>query len=143
MSFANRWRHLPRGEYAFPGPLRDRLVSAIVAGEKTTTSSLLIEYEHDDEPLPQVGHREVIVDSAGEPVAVTEVTGVWVIRLADVDLAHARDEGEGFTTVRAWRIGHEAFWHSVEYRAAIDDPGFHVDDDTAVVCERFRLIDVS
>jgi hypothetical protein len=30
---------LPVAEFAFPGPLRDQLVAAILAGEKTTTSA--------------------------------------------------------------------------------------------------------
>ena len=32
---------LPVAEFAFPGPLRHRLVAAIVAGVKTTTSGLI------------------------------------------------------------------------------------------------------
>jgi hypothetical protein len=40
-----------------PGPLRDRLVAAIVAGAKTTTSGLVADYEHENEPLPRPGLR--------------------------------------------------------------------------------------
>jgi integrase len=36
---------LPVAEVAFPGPLRDQLVAAIVAGTKTTTSGLVADYE--------------------------------------------------------------------------------------------------
>ena len=32
---------LPVVEFAFPGPLRDQLVAAILAGEKTTTTGLV------------------------------------------------------------------------------------------------------
>ena len=46
---------LPPIEFAFPGPLRDRLLDAIQSGLKTSTSSLLREYEVGDEPLPTVG----------------------------------------------------------------------------------------
>ena len=41
------------GEFAFPGPLRDQLVAAILSGAKTTTSGLLTGYERDGEPLPR------------------------------------------------------------------------------------------
>ena len=41
------------GEYGLPGPLRDELVAAILAGAKTATSSLYAAY--GDEPLPRVG----------------------------------------------------------------------------------------
>ena len=131
---------LPVAEFAFPGPLRDRLVDAILSGAKTSTSGLMAAYEREGEPLPEVGHRAAVVDSAGRRVAVIEVTEVRVIRLAGVDLRHALDEGEGYQSVRQWRSGHEEFWHSAEVRAEMGDPDFAVNDDTLVVAERFRLV---
>lgn len=130
---------MPVVEFAFPGPLRDQLVAAILAGTKTTTSALVADYEHEGEPLPWPGLRQAVVDSAGHSVAVIETTGVRVIRLADVDLAHVLGEGEGFASVAEWRAGHEQFWHSPEVREAMGDPGFTVDDDTLVVAQAFRL----
>ena len=132
---------MPRAEFAFPGPRRDRLVAAILAGEKTATTSLVVGYEVEGEPLPRIGDRAAVVDSADAVVAVVETTSVRVVRLADVDLRHAIDEGEGHRTVQAWRADHEAFWHSDECRRALGDPAFTVDDDTPVVLERFRLLD--
>ena len=131
---------LPVAEFAFPGPLRDQLVAAILAGDKTTTTGLVADYELEGSPLPQPGQRQAVVDSAGNRVAVIEVTAVRVVRLADVDLAHAVGEGEGYASVAEWRAGHERFWHSAQMRAAMDDPGFTVDDDTLVVAEEFRLL---
>jgi uncharacterized protein YhfF len=128
------------GEFAFPGPLRDQLVAAILTGAKTTTSGLVVDYDHGGEPLPRPGDREVVIDSAGEPVSVIEVVAVGVIRLADVDLAHAVGEGEGYASVAEWRAGHEAFWHSDEMRAAIGDPVFTVGDDTLVVAVEFGVV---
>ena len=131
---------LPVMEFAFPGPLRDQLVAAILAGDKTTTSGLVADYEHEGDPLPRPGERHTVIDSAGNRVAVIETTAVRVIRLADVDLAHAVGEGEGYTSVAEWRAGHERFWHSAEYRAALGDPGFTVSDDTLMVAQSFRLL---
>jgi uncharacterized protein YhfF len=131
---------LPVAEFAFPGPLRDQLVAAILDGTKTTTTGLVANYEYEGEPLPQPGQREAVVDSAGNRVAVIELTAVRVVRLADVDLAHALGEGEGYTSVAEWRAGHEEFWHSAEMRAALDDPDFTVHDDTMLVAEEFRLV---
>jgi uncharacterized protein YhfF len=131
---------LPVAEFAFPGPLRDQLVAAIVAGSKTTTSGLVADYEHEHEPLPRPGLRQAVVDSAGHPVAVIETTAVRVVRLGDMDLAHALGEGEGYASVAEWRAGHERFWHSAEMRAALSDPDFRVDDDTLVVAQAFRLV---
>lgn len=135
------WDELPVAEFAFPGPLRDQLVAAILTGEKTTTSSLAIEYERDGEPLPTPGLREAVVDSAGRRVAVIETTAARVVRLDDVDLAHALGEGEGYASVAEWRAGHERFWHSAEVREEMGDPGFTVQDDTLVVAVAFRLLE--
>jgi uncharacterized protein YhfF len=133
---------LPIFEFAFPGPLRDKLVAAVLDGTKTTTTGLLQDYEIEGEPLPVVGSQAAVVDSAGHPVAVIELTEVRVSRLGDVDLDHARSEGEGHDSVAAWRAGHEEYWHGPDYRGWLGDPGFTVDDDTPAVLERFRLVTV-
>ncbi|MFD3328956.1 ASCH domain-containing protein [Streptomyces sp. NPDC058701] len=132
---------LPPYLLGFPGPLRDRLVAAVLSGAKTSTTGLLPEYEAEGEPLPEAGQRAVLVDSDERPVAVLEVTGVRVVRLADVDLRHALDEGEGYGSVAEWRAAHERFWHSAPMREAVGDPAYTVDDDTQVVAERFRVVE--
>lgn len=129
---------LPIVEFAYPGPLRDTLVTAVLTGAKTTTASLLIQYA--DEELPRVGERGAVVDSAGVVVGVIETKGVDIVALKDVSLQHALDEGEGYADVAQWRAGHERFWHSTEVRAELGDPHFTVDDDTQVILERFVLV---
>jgi uncharacterized protein YhfF len=131
---------LPVAEFAFPGPLRDQLVAAILSGAKTTTSALLAGYGRD-EPLPRPRLRQAVVDSSGHPVAVIQTTAVRVIRLGDIDLAHALGEGEGYRSVAEWRAGHERFWHSPEVRSELGDPEFTVNDDTLVVAQTFSLLE--
>jgi uncharacterized protein YhfF len=131
---------ISKAEFAFPGPLRDRLVEAIMNGTKSATTSILVEYSIGDEPLPAVGAMQAVVDSDDAVVAIIETLGVDIVRLADVGIGHARDEGEGHDSVASWRSGHEAFWHSVEFREFACDPNFTVNDDTLVVMERFRVI---
>ena len=138
----NEFDELPRSEFAFPGPLRDRLVSAILDGSKTSTTSTAMEYGIDNEPLPQISGRQVVVDSADRPVAVIETTDVQHVRLAVVPWGHAREEGEGYASVADWRAGHERFCHSEEMRSFLGNPSFAVNDDTMVVLERFRVIKV-
>jgi uncharacterized protein YhfF len=125
---------LPVAEFAFPGELRDRLVALILRGEKTAGAGLLAEYEEDGDPVPEPGDRAVVVDSQGRSVAVIETTEARVVRAGDVDEAFARDEGEGFESVADWRAAHERFWGG--YRP---EP---ITDDTLVVCDRFRLVEV-
>ncbi len=136
---SDRVARLPAAEFASPGPLRDRLVDAILRGEKVTTTGLAAGYALEREPLPEPGQRFAVLDSNGRRVAVIEVTNVRVVALKDVDLAHCLDEGEGYTTVRAWREVHEAFWRREEVLAELG-PAAAIDDATPVVLERFRLL---
>ncbi len=127
-------------ELGMPGPMRDRLVQGVLSGEKTATSSLLIEWEHDGDQLPEVGDRSTVIDSSGAPVAILELTRIDVLRLGDVGPDIALAEGEGFTDVDTWRLAHERFWneHSLpELPVGLIDS---LDDDTLVVVEHFRMV---
>jgi len=135
------WGAIQEGNYAFPGPLRDRLVGAILLGAKTSTTSLVVEWERDGDPLPEPGDLEAVLDSAGRPVCVIRNTEVRVCRMADVTAAHARAEGEGFADTTAWRAAHEEFWNSPEFVAALGDPPVTLDDDAEVVCVAFEVVD--
>jgi uncharacterized protein YhfF len=106
-------------------PLRRQLVEAVLRGDKTATAGL-----YGDEPLPQAGDRFLLLGYDDEPLAVVETTEVRVLRVAEVDLDFARDEGEGFETVADWREAHQRFWSDRE-----------IGDDTLVVAERFRLVE--
>ncbi|MFD0147744.1 MULTISPECIES: ASCH domain-containing protein [unclassified Streptomyces] len=127
-------------ELAFPGPLRDQLVAAVLSGEKTSTTGLLVEYEVEGDALPRVGERWALIDSRGLPVAVVETTEVRVLPVGEIDLRFAVEEGEGYTTVAEWRASHERFWHGAEMREFLGDPEFTVTDATVAVAERFEVV---
>ena len=74
------------------------------------------------------GDALVLLGYDDEPLGVVRTTGVQVVRAGDVDLQFARDEGEGFETVAAWRAAHERFWADKS-----------ITDDTLIVCQRFVL----
>lgn len=128
---------LPCGEFAFPGPLRDALVTAILNGTKTTTTSLLVEHPRDHDPCEDVGTLEAVLDSRDNVVCVIRTTEVQICRLADVSDEHAIAEGEGYADVSEWRAGHEQFWRSPEFVEYIG--GLDISDDTQVVCQRFTV----
>lgn len=116
-------------------------MAAILSGEKTTTTGLLEEYRREGTPLAEPGARALVVDSAGHGAAVIETIEVAVVRLADVGLPFAIDEGEGFTTIEQWREAHVRFFSSPALREALGEPPVPIDDDTLGVCERFRLVE--
>ena len=114
-----------------PGELRTRLNTLVLSGVKTATAGLVQEYDDENEELEYVGERQVLVDDNDQFLAVIEVTGVEVVRFADVQWDFARAEGEGDRSIEEWREGHGAYWAR---------QGTPVTDDTRIVCLRFRLV---
>ena len=135
---------LPAWGFAFPGELRDELTALALAGTKTTTAGLLAEMEAECEDIPVPGAREVLLDSDERPIAVIETVDCRVARLADVDDRHAIDEGEGYADAAEFRVAHERFWNGYldDLRRTLGDPEFALDDDTLVVLQRFRVVEL-
>ena len=133
---------LPRWGFAFPGRLRDELTALALAGKKTTTAGLLVEYELDGDPVPRPRERSILLDSAERPVAIIETVACSVVRLADVDDRHAIDEGEGYANAREFRVAHERHWNGNidELRERLGEPRFEISDHTPIVVERFRVL---
>jgi uncharacterized protein YhfF len=113
-----------------PGEMRANLNTLVLAGVKTATAGLTTEYADENEELEHVGERLVLVDDHDVLVGVVEVTGVEVVRFADVSWDFARSEGEGDRSLEEWREGHRRYWAR---------EGSPVDDNSQVVCIRFRL----
>jgi uncharacterized protein YhfF len=133
-----------RWGFAEPGPLRDELTALALAGTKTTTASLAREYEADGSSLPRAGQRDLLINSEEKPVALVETLDVRVVRLADVDDRHAIDEGEGYASAAEFRTSHELYWNTYieKLRVQLGDPDFVLNDDTLVVLERFRIVEL-
>ncbi len=128
--------------YDGDGGLGDRLLAAVLRGEKTATSSLAIGYLSGD-PLPRVGERLPLVDHDDGVHGVVETTRVTItpLHLVGDDVAH--DEGEGFADAAAWRRDHVAYWTELTdvLRSEAGDPGWELREAEPVVVEWFRLLD--
>jgi uncharacterized protein YhfF len=134
---------LSRWGFDEPGPLRDKLTALALAGTKTTTASLLVDFELEGVELPEPGETQVLVDSAERPVAIVETVDCRVVRLADVPDRHAIDEGEGYANAAEFRVAHERYWNGYidTVRTGLGDPSFALSDDSMVVLERFRIVE--
>jgi uncharacterized protein YhfF len=132
-----------RCELGVPGRMRDALVEAVISGAKTATSSLLAEWEHDGDVLPEAGQRSTVIDSLGAPAAIIEFTGIEVLRLGDVRLEVALAEGEGFHGIAEWRAAHERFWTVHCLPELPRELITSLNDETLVVVERFVVVDGS
>lgn len=111
----------------------DDLLRLVLAGIKSATASSLADYEEEGDPLPAVGDLSIILDGAGRPRAVLEVTSIRIVPFDQVTAEHARAEGEDDRTLESWRRIHEQFWR--EHSACGFAP------DMPVVCESFRVVD--
>lgn len=111
--------------------LADELAALVVAGRKRATAGLLAEYEANGTPLPVAGSWSVVLDGAGQPVAVIRIVQVTVVPFAEVDAAFAWDEGEGDLSLASWREAHRTFFSRL---------GRPLTPESPVVCERFEIV---
>lgn len=109
----------------------DRLADEVVAGTKTTTTSLLWQYEAEDAPLPEQGELGIVLDGSDSPRALILTTDVRVMPFAEVDEAHALGES---ASLAEWRRVHE------ELARGADDGEHPFTPEMPVVLERFELL---
>lgn len=114
----------------------DSLLELVLAGRKTATASAQAPYLAQDVPVPVPGDLSIILDGNGRPRALIVTTDIQIVPFREVGEEHATAEGEGDLSLAHWRRVHERFL--TEELAQVDAS---FGPDTAVVCERFRLLD--
>jgi len=115
--------------------LMDYLIGLVLEGKKTATCGLLIEYEWDQYPLPQVGQRVVQINGRREPVCITEVMEVETKPFCEIDAQFAYDEGEDDRTYASWHREHVKY-----FTRRLAERGLAFDEKMLTVCERFKVI---
>ncbi|CJE64239.1 cytoplasmic protein [Streptococcus pneumoniae] len=113
----------------------DLLADLVLKGEKTATASAYDLYALEDEPLPQEGTFDVILDSQNQSVCIVEITKVSVELFNQVSADHAYKEGEGDKTLVYWRQVHEDF-----FTEWMREAGQTFTLDSKVVLEEFRKV---
>lgn len=89
--------------------MADELASLVISGIKTATCSVYACYD-SDEPLPQIGRYNIILNGEGVPVCVIRTTALQLVRFSDVTPALAAREGEGDLSLAYWQQEHQAFF---------------------------------
>lgn len=115
--------------------LADELGQLVYAGTKTATCGTLWEWEHDGDPLPQVGQIEIVLDGQGKPLCVIEMVEVTIKPYNEVDASFAYAEGEDERTLEAWRREHWKYFSRVLPRI-----GRMPEETMPLVCQRFRVV---
>ncbi|CJU46680.1 ASCH domain-containing protein [Streptococcus pneumoniae] len=113
----------------------DLLADLVFKGEKTATASAYDLYVLEDEPLPQVGTFDIILDSQNQSVCIVEITKVSVELFNQVSAQHAFKEGEGDKSLAYWRQVHEDF-----LRDCLGEAGLTFTPESKVVLEEFRKV---
>lgn len=127
------WGTVPPPAWAFGDSpeLADALAQQVASGAKTTTTSLLWEYEAEEADQPERGELGIVLDGKDEPRALILTTDVRVVPFAEVDDEHALGEA---VSLDEWRREHESF-------ARRADDGQHpFDPAMPVVLERFEVL---
>ena len=113
----------------------DFLADLVLKGEKTATASAYDLYALEDEPLPQEGKFDVILDSQNQAVCIVEITKVSVQSFNQVSAQHAFKEGEGDKSLTYWRQVHEDF-----FTDCLGEAGLTFTPESKVVLEEFRKV---
>jgi len=92
------------GDFSFEsrGFTGDEQLALVLAGKKTGFFSSYATYGIDNEPLPVTGEYYIVIDRAGEPRCIIEVTAVSVVPFDQVTWNMAQQEGED-ENLEAWR----------------------------------------
>lgn len=117
------------------GEMADRLLALVLAGTKTATAMPLWEFEASERPLWAVGDESILLDGSGVPCAVMATTGLLVVPFDEIDVAFARDYGEGERTL-AW-FQSDAWDY---YSAVVAKLGRTPTRAMPMICERFRVV---
>jgi uncharacterized protein YhfF len=109
--------------------LSERLIDLVRRGQKVATTGALRDFGAD-EPMPQIGRRDIVLDWKGVPALVIETVELIGCGFADVTEPMALAEGED-QSLEGWRVGHQRYFER--------NGGFS--PDLQVVWERFVLIE--
>ncbi len=112
----------------------DALLSLVLTGAKTATSSLRSDYGAEGEQLPQYGSLSIVMDSTDRPRALLRTTDVRIVPFDAVDAAHARAEGEGDGSLEHWRASHAELFAKHSTGTTATDPS------RLVVLEIFEVL---
>ncbi len=89
----------------------------------------------DQEPLPQVGTYDVVLDGKGQAVCIIHITKVEVLPFNQVSAEHAYQEGEGDRSLAGWRQAHQDF-----FQPYFEEAGLVFSEQSPIVLEEFQVV---
>lgn len=116
----------------------DDLGDLVVKGIKTATCSAYFLYEENNEPLPQVGQYDIVLDGRNQPFAIIRNVSVKVRKMSEVNHEFSRLEGEGDLSHEYWYKAHQKFFTEI-----LAEKGEVFSPEMSLVCEIFEVVDVN
>jgi uncharacterized protein YhfF len=117
------------------GAEADLLAQLVLEGTKTATASAYDLYAVDDDPLPEVGSYDVVLDSKDQAVCIIQIKKVSVVPFKEVSAEHAFKEGEGDKSLAYWRDVHEEF-----FKPYYGEYGLTFTSESLIVLEEFEVV---
>ncbi|MGT2934467.1 ASCH domain-containing protein [Streptococcus castoreus] len=113
----------------------DLLAQLVLEGTKTATASAYDLYAVDQEPLPQVGTYDIILDGKDQAICIIQITKVSVVPFQEVSAEHAYKEGEGDRSLAGWRKVHYDF-----FQPYFEQVGLVFSEKSPLVLEEFQVV---
>lgn len=107
----------------------------ILKGEKTASCSMAHCYDVEGEPMPEVGHLQVVTNWQQEPICIIEITDVSSCAYQDVSAEFAAAEGEGDKSLVWWRDAHWEF-----FSRECEELKIEAKLDMMLILERFKRV---
>ncbi|MFC6163575.1 ASCH domain-containing protein [Lactiplantibacillus dongliensis] len=108
---------------------------AILAGQKTATTTPLDSYTAEQVAIPQVGDYNILFNGDLKPVAVLKTVVSELIPFYRISAEHAYHEGDGDGSIGDWRK-----LKTAEFTPALEEHGHHLNPDTPMVSEVFKVV---
>ena len=115
--------------------LADRIAELVLAGTKTTTSSLLWDQQKNGWLLEKPGDKSIVLNSKKKPICITETVEVFSKPFDEVDAEFVYNYGEGDRTMNFWN---KNMWDY--YEAECEGLGKRAEKNMPMICIRFRLV---
>lgn len=121
--------------YAGTKDTTDELIALFLTGRKTAGSSLVIDYELNDEPLPVIGNFWIILNSISEPKLIVKTVGVERNLFKEIPQRVVIAEGEGDLSVEYWKQVHSQF-----FLPFLEEWGVENLEEAEVITEYFEIV---
>ncbi|AKX34627.1 hypothetical protein SLITO_v1c10160 [Spiroplasma litorale] len=106
----------------------------VLNGTKKATSSLLKQYEIENENIPKVDQYSIVTDFKGNPKCIIKTTNVRFIKYKDMTFDICKLEGED-DNLESWKNKHYTF-----FKRIADENNFVFNEDLVIVFEEFKLV---